>query len=96
MIHPADVADDAELSTKLPLRQRMQRLLQSGPRTIADIAEQLDAKPDSVEKTAKRGDGKFFTRLTGPDGIYRVGLLEKRRTPDECSARLINFPEGQR
>ena len=43
--------------------------------TMADLASELDVPIDTIVKTTKRGEGKVFVRVPGPDGIYRVGLL---------------------
>jgi hypothetical protein len=67
------------LSQSLPIPARIRHLLRTGPRTIAEIARELDAKPDSVQKAIQRGRG--FTRLTNnPDGVHRIALLEERRS----------------
>jgi hypothetical protein len=78
VIHSADVADNDQLSTKLPLSSRMRHLLKGGPLTIAKIAGELNAKVETVDKTARRHDGKLFTRVPGSDGIYRIALVESR------------------
>jgi hypothetical protein len=73
-----DVADVADLAPRLSLSQRMAHLLRGGALTIAAIAEELDEKVDSVTKAAKRGDGKLFIRVPGKDGVYRIGLVDRR------------------
>jgi hypothetical protein len=55
---------------------RKAHLLRRGPRTFAQIAEELNAKMDSVTEAVKRSDG--FTRLSGPDGVDRIALVERR------------------
>ena len=40
------------------------------------IAEQLDAKLDSVIKASNRG--KAFTRIDSADGVTRIALVERR------------------
>ena len=77
LVTRTNVADVDELATKLPLVQRMRHLLKGGAMTIVAIADQLDAKVDSVTKTAKRWDGKMFVRVSGSDGVYRIGLSER-------------------
>jgi hypothetical protein len=65
------------LAETLPLADRMKHVLKTGPLTIAEVATRLDAKPDSVEKAAKRSG--FFTRLIDfPDGVQRIALVERR------------------
>ena len=61
----------------MPLWQRMVAILRSGSLTMVEIASDLDVKLDSVSKAVRRGDGKVFTRVPGPDGIYRIGLLAR-------------------
>ena len=69
-----DLRDVHELAPQLPLWQRMAHELREGPQTIVRLADALDAKPDSVEKAAKR-KGKVFTK--SPDGVYRLALVER-------------------
>jgi hypothetical protein len=76
-IAPTDLADVSELAASMPLWQRMVAILRSGSLTMVEIASDLDVKLDSVSKAVRRGDGKVFTRVPGPDGIYRIGLLAR-------------------
>lgn len=62
----------------LPLAARMTHLLKGGPMTIAAMAERLEAKPDSIQKAVKRGEGKQFTCVPGPDRVDRWALIERR------------------
>lgn len=76
-----EVADVEALAVTLPLWQRVLNLLKHrSPLTYAAIANELDAKVDTVEKTVTRSKGRLFTKVTGADGITRVALVE-RRTP---------------
>jgi hypothetical protein len=70
-------ADEPELARELPLKFRMQHALRSGGQTYAALANACDDTIDNVSKTARRHDGKLFTRLTGPDGVSRVALLAR-------------------
>jgi hypothetical protein len=72
-----DIQDVAELAAAMPLWQRIIAEVRSGPKTYLQLAEALEQKVDSVEKAVKRKGG-VFTRVTGPDGIHRVALLEMR------------------
>lgn len=74
---PAKVGDMPDLSSRLPVWQRMVDVLRTGAMTIAEIAAEIDAPVDTVKKTASRGDGKTFVRTPGPDGIYRIGLAAR-------------------
>ncbi len=69
-----EIANVSDLAGRLSVRQRMIRLLRSGSRTMAEIAEELGVPPNTVVTTAKRGDGKVFAKLAGVDGVYRIGL----------------------
>ena len=72
-----DVGDVDDLAASLPIWQRMRHALKSGPMTIAALAEQLQVKVDSVDKSARRLQGKAFTRVAGDDGVYRIALIER-------------------
>lgn len=67
-----DVADSPDLAGKLTIRQRMTALLRKGAMTPAEIAEEIEAKPDTIERTARRYPQQF---VVIPGG--RIGLLEK-------------------
>jgi hypothetical protein len=75
-VRPVDLATVEGLADRLPLWQRMEHLLKTGPMTIAQMAEELDAKVDSVNKAANRR--KTFTRIPGSDGIYRIALVARQ------------------
>lgn len=78
-VRSADLATVDGLAEKLPMASRMTALLRSGPQTIAAIAEALAAKPDTVEKALKRGEGRSFIRLVNTsDGVHRWGVLDRR------------------
>jgi hypothetical protein len=53
-IHGTDLAQDAGLRERAGLSYSIKAALRSGGRTIADLAEELEAKADTVEKTLKR------------------------------------------
>jgi hypothetical protein len=56
----------------------MRDALRQGPRTIAELTEELDAKPDAIKKAAQRG-GRLFAKLDGGHGIPpRLALVERR------------------
>lgn len=83
VITRVNLADVEDLAGQLPLWQRIAHYIKAGggaPRTIAELAEALDAKPDSVKKaTSLRGKGKsMFVQVPGSDGVSRVGLVERR------------------
>jgi hypothetical protein len=72
---PTDLAQTAELVTDLPLWQRIRETVRRQPLTVAAIAEQLDAKADSVDRIVRRHK-TVFTRVPG-NGIQRIALLEQ-------------------
>jgi hypothetical protein len=76
-VRPVNLADVEGLSERLPLAARISHSLQSGPLSFAQLAEQLDAKTDSVVKAVTRAGAKY-TRVTGTDGITRIALAERR------------------
>ena len=63
-----DVADSTELAGSLAIWQRIKRLVASRPLTVAEIATELDEKPDSVRRIVGRMD--IFSR--GPDDRVRL------------------------
>jgi hypothetical protein len=66
-----------ELVDSVPLWQRIKQTLKTGPQTLAAIADELDAKVDTVEKAVKR-KSQVFTKVSSEDGIYRIALVERR------------------
>ena len=67
-----DVADVADLAGQLSIRQRMAYLLRRGAMEPELVASELDAKIDTVKRTARKYP-KQFTLVKG-----RVGLIERR------------------
>jgi hypothetical protein len=78
-VRRTNIADVAELATGLPLWQRISHTLRQGSKTIKEIAEELDAKQDTVKKALARDNGRAFTLITKTeDGVQRWGLLDRR------------------
>ena len=75
-VQTVDLATVEGLADRMPLSARIAATLKRGPMTIAAIAEELDAKPDSVIKAVNRG--RLFTKVPGSDGIARIALMERR------------------
>jgi hypothetical protein len=76
IIRRIDLSTVSDLAVGLPLRLRIPEVLKCGTQTIAEIADELGAKPDTVHKVLTRGEGKTFVRLTNTaDGVQRWGLL---------------------
>jgi hypothetical protein len=69
-----DVAASPDLADKLSLPQKMAYLLRSGSKTMKEIADELDAKQDTVKKAVYRNQGRFIVLDDGS-----VGLLERVR-----------------
>ena len=77
-IRRVNVEDVDDLAVSLQLWQRMRHTLKRGPMTIAALADELSARPDSITKAAKRKTD-LFTKVTNyPDGIHRLALVERR------------------
>ncbi|MBZ5586321.1 MAG: AAA family ATPase [Acidobacteriia bacterium] len=69
-----DVGSTPDLADKLTVRQRMAYLLRGGSKTMKELAQEIDAKPDTIERTAYRNKELFIVLDGG-----RVGLLERKR-----------------
>lgn len=68
-----DVADTPELAAGLSVRQRMAHLLRQGAMTVEELAGELSAKADTVNRTARRYRNLFAVLPGG-----KVGLQERR------------------
>lgn len=78
-VDPFEVADNAELGAKEPLWKRMRTALKRGPKTTAELAEDLGVRADAVRTTLKRFDRTFVR--TGEDGeIALKALVSDERT----------------
>jgi hypothetical protein len=69
-----DIRAEADLSSNRPLKERIIDELRGGPRTIADLSDELDANIDTVRMALKRGKGKVFV-LTTTDRVEHWALL---------------------
>ena len=78
-----DPADTPDLAEKMPIRQRMQHLLRGGAVSMKQLAEELDADPDTVRRTAQR-HRQIFTVIEGG----KVALLQ-RDTQSGQSVRTV-------
>jgi hypothetical protein len=78
-VRRVDLAEVADLAVQLPVWQRVSYFLRSGPRTIAEIAEELEVDPDTVRKAVspKRGRATFVS-VPAVDGKTRIALAERR------------------
>ena len=82
IVSRVNLADVEDLAGQLPLWQRIAHFIKAGgglPRTVDEIVEELDAKPDSVKKAVSpRRKGSMFAHVLGGDGVTRIGLVERR------------------
>jgi hypothetical protein len=76
ILQRVDVSQVDELAESLPLWQRMKRTLRSGPRTLASLADELGAKVDTLDRTARR-KSDVFTKVSR-EGIAHLALVERR------------------
>lgn len=79
-VRSVDLATIEGLAERLPMAARIAAVLRSGPLTIAQVAEELDAKPDSVEKALRRGMGTKFTRFEdkAAGNVFQWALLDRK------------------
>jgi hypothetical protein len=75
-VRSTNLADVDGLSDRLPLSVRIAHALKRGPMTAAALADELNAKLDSVIKAVNRN--KTFTRINSADGIAKIALVERR------------------
>jgi hypothetical protein len=73
-VRSVDLATVDGLAESLPIRQRMIRLLQRGAISIDAIAEELQAKKNTIEQALSRDKGKTFVRVPG-NGTGYIGLV---------------------
>ena len=68
-----------EVVDRLPLWQRIQAVVRTGPQTLAAIASELSYdNVQSIDRVVRRHKD-LFTKVTGRDGVHRIVLLERRR-----------------
>jgi hypothetical protein len=78
LVRRVDIAAEADFAARVPLWQQLASALRPGAKTLAALALELDAKVDSIEKVVTRSKGRMFTRLSGADGITKIGLIDRR------------------
>ena len=73
----ADIANDPEIAGKLSIRDRIIASVRREPKTMVEIAEEIDSTVETVRKTVNRDvdKGRTFTRIYGTDNVYRITLL---------------------
>jgi hypothetical protein len=81
-VSTVDLASIDDLASGLDLWYRIKRVLQDGPpKTIVELADELNAQPDSIKKAVSRkskGSNPVFTRIPTTDGSSRIALVERR------------------
>jgi hypothetical protein len=78
-IGPSNLTENEQLAGKLPLVTRMKAALRRGPRTLADLAEQLDhSNVETLDRYVRRHTQVFTRLINTPDGIHRIALVERR------------------
>lgn len=82
VVSRTNLADVEDLAGQLPIWQRIAHLIKAGggvPRAIQEIADELDAKVDTVKKAVSlRRKGSMFAHVPGSDGVTRIALVERR------------------
>lgn len=70
-----EVSESEEMARELPLWLRIKGSLSKGPMTTVALANELDAKEDTVRRTTARLS-QVFMRVVGDDGMHRIGLVK--------------------
>jgi hypothetical protein len=76
-IRPVDPADIEEVAAELPLADRLAHALRRGPRSPAELAEELDAKEETISRTARRYRKTRFVILDGGKIALRADSEER-------------------
>ena len=76
-----DVGSVTEFSAQLPVRWRIQEALKEGPGTITHIASETGADNDTVSKTLRRHEGKYFVRASNAQGVQVWANLRRDDLP---------------
>ena len=71
IVEKSDPTDTRDLAIKMSVRQRMAALLKRGAMTPQAVADEIDAKLETVERTVRRYKN-IFTVIEGG----KVGLVE--------------------
>jgi hypothetical protein len=75
-IEPTSPAEIPEAAQDLPLVERLALALRRGPRAPEELAEELDAKADTISRTARRYRNTRFMILDGGKIALRSALEE--------------------
>jgi len=76
-VKPVNLAGVVGLAERLPLAARMTHLLKTGPLTYAELAEQLDAKVNTIIQAVMRSP-QAFTKVNDvtSDNVTRIALID--------------------
>lgn len=77
-VQRSDLTNVEGLAERLPIRTRIEAALTRGPMTYAALADELNAKVNSVEAAVRRSPEKFTVVSGQPDGIQRIALKSLR------------------
>lgn len=77
VIRRTDLADIPALAMHLPIKDRIAHELADGALTEYELAQRIEARLDSVSRTVRRHEGRYFVRVEGTDRVERVGLLRQ-------------------
>lgn len=69
----ANLSDSPDLAVKLSIRQRMTFMLKRGSMEINEIADELDADPQTVQRTVRRYRDQFVLLDSGRVGLCAIG-----------------------
>lgn len=72
---PIAVADVQELAEALPLWMRMKQAVSHKPKTLVELAEELGATVDTLDRTVRRKSGLFTRVAKDADGRTRIALV---------------------
>lgn len=81
LVTATDLADVESLAPRLPVSHRIRHALQAGAKSIVELAEALDAKPNTIQQAIGRSRGQFIRLVKTEDGIHRYGLAARSVTP---------------
>jgi hypothetical protein len=77
VVSPCSISDVRELAERLPLWQRMKAALNTTPKTLVALADELSASVETLDRTVRRKT-LLFTKVSGQDGVTRIALVERR------------------
>lgn len=82
-LEPVAVREVDNLESERPLKYRVRDTLIAGPRTVREIADELDAELDNVRRTLNRDRLSLFVQLDGFDDRVQRWALAARKDQDD-------------